>query len=75
MRAQDRLSLLQWNAGGARRRPTQVLTGTCGPHHAILLQEAHDHVPHVPAQYHNTDGGELAILLNSGILAELPQHS
>ena len=45
LRAQYRLSLLQWNAGAARRQPTQLITVMCGAFHAVLLQEAADHEP------------------------------
>ena len=64
LHAQYRLSLLQWNAGAVRRRPTQLITTMCGAFNAVLLQEAHDHVPHISTQFHKfTDGDGLAILL------------
>ena len=63
--AQYRLSLLQWNAGTARRQPTQLVTAMCGAFNVVLLQEAADHVPHFPDQFNTyTDGDNLAILLN-----------
>ena len=63
--AQYRLSLLQWNAGTARRQPTQLVTAICGAFNAVLLQEAADHVPHVSDQFDTyTDGDNMAILLN-----------
>ena len=65
LHAQYRLSLLQWNAGAARRQPTQLITVMCGAFHAVLLQEAADHIPHITKQFHTyTDGDNLAILLN-----------
>ena len=39
-------SVLQWNPGPARRNPTNIITATCGLFHAVILQEASDHVPH-----------------------------
>ena len=57
--------LLQWNAGAARRQPTQLVTAMCGAFNAVLLQEARDHVQHISDQFDvYTDGGDLAILLN-----------
>ena len=54
-----------WNAGAARRQPTQPITATCGAFNAVLLQEAHDHVPHITDQCDAySDVGDLAILLN-----------
>ena len=44
---QYRLSMLGWNPGPARRNPTQIIAATCGRFHAVILQEASDHVPHV----------------------------
>ena len=65
LHAQYRLSLSQWNAGTARRQPTQLVTAMCGAFHVVLLQEAADHVPHVSDQFNTyTDGNNLAILLN-----------
>ena len=65
LHAQYRLSLLQWNAGAARRQPTQLITVMCGAFHAVLLQEAADHIPHITKQFHTyTNGDNLAILLN-----------
>ena len=51
LHAQYRLSLLQWNAGTARRQPTQLVTAMCGAFNVVLLQEAADHVPHVSDQF------------------------
>ena len=65
LHAQYRLSLLQWNAGAARCRPTQLITAMCGAFNEVLLQEAHDHVPHISDQFNTySDEGGLAILLN-----------
>ena len=65
LHAQYRLSLLQWNAGAARRQPTRLATAMCGVFNAVLLQEAHDHVPHISDQFNTySDEGGLAILLN-----------
>ena len=65
MHHQCRLSLLQWNPGPARRNPTNIVSAACGKYHAVILQEASDHVPHISEQFlvctSNTD---LAILLN-----------
>ena len=47
MHHQYRLSILQWNPGPARRNPTQITAATCGRFHAVILQEASDHVPHI----------------------------
>ena len=64
MHHQYRLSVLQWNPGPARRNSTNIIAA-CGRFHAVILQEASDHVPHVsdqfPAHIGNTD---LTILLN-----------
>ena len=65
LHAQYRMSLLQWNAGTARRQPTQLVTAVCGAFNAVLLQEAADHVPYVSDPFNTyTDGNNLAILLN-----------
>ena len=65
MHHQFRLSLLQWNPGPARRNPTNIVSATCGKFHAVLLQEASDHVPHISDQFRvYTDNMDLAILLN-----------
>ena len=60
------VSVLQWSAGAGRCKPTQLVTAMCGPFHSLLLQEAHDHVPHISSQFYAyTDGEGLAILLNT----------
>ena len=60
---QFRLSILQWNP--ARRNPTQIIAATCGRFHAVVLQEASDHVPHITDQFIAYTGNtDLAILLN-----------
>ena len=65
MHHQFRLSLLQWNPGPARRNPTNIVSAACGKFHAVILQEASDHVPHISDQFRAyTDNTDLAILLN-----------
>ena len=65
MHHQYRLSVLQWNAVPARRNPTNITEATCGRFHAVILQEASDHVPHISDQFIAYTGNtELAILLN-----------
>ena len=65
MHHQFRLSLLQWNPGPARRNPTNIVSAACGKFHAVILQEASDHVPHISDQFRvYTDSMDLAILLN-----------
>ena len=65
LHAQYKLSLLQWNAGAARRQPTQLVTAMCGAFNAVLLQEARDHVQHISDQFQvYTNDDDLAILLN-----------
>ena len=65
MHHQFRLSLLQWNPGPARRNPTNIVSAACGRFHAVILQEASDHVPHIPDYFRAyTDNMDLAILLN-----------
>ena len=67
MHHQFRLSLLQWNPGPARRNPTNIVSAACGRFHAVILQEASDHVPHVSDYFRAyTDNTDLAILLNKG---------
>ena len=47
------------------RRPSPTHTAMCGAFNAVLLQEAHDHVPHISDQFNTySDDGGLAILLN-----------
>ena len=48
---QYRLSVLQWNSGPARRNPTRIVAATCGRFHAVLRQEASDHVLQVSDQF------------------------
>ena len=65
MHHQFRLSLLQWNPGPARRNPTNIVSAACGKFHAVILQEASNHVPHISDQFRaDTDNTDLAILLN-----------
>ena len=64
MHHQYRLSILQWNPGPARRNPTNIVSAACGKFHAVILQEASDHVPHISDQFRvYTDNTDLAILL------------
>ena len=65
MHHQYRLSTLQWNPGPARRTPTNIIAATCGRFHAVILQEASDHVSHISDQFIAYTGNtDLAILLN-----------
>ena len=65
MHHQYRLSVLQWKPGPARRTPTNIITASCGRFHAVILQEASDHVPHITDQFIAYTGNtDLAILLN-----------
>ena len=65
MHHQFRLSLLQWNQGPARKHPTNIVSAVCGKFHAVILQEASDHVPHISEQFLVCTGNtDLAILLN-----------
>ena len=65
MHHQFRLSLLQWNPGPASTNPTSIVSAACGKYHAVILQEASDHVPHISDQFMAFTGNtDLAILLN-----------
>ena len=65
MHHQFRFSLLQWNPGPARRNPTNIVSAACGKFHAVILQEASDHVPHISDQFISFTGNtDLVILLN-----------
>ena len=65
MHHQFRRSLLQWNPGPVRRNRTNIVSAACGKFHAVILQEASDHVPHISAYFiAYTDNTDLAILLN-----------
>ena len=65
MHHQYRLSVLQWSPGPARRNPTNIVSAACGRFHAVILQEASDHVPHISDYFRAyTDNTDLAILLN-----------
>ena len=65
MNHQYRLSVLQWNPGPARRHPTNIIAAACGRFHAVKLQEASDHVPHISDQFIAHAGNtDLAILVN-----------
>ena len=59
------LSVLQWNPGPARRHRTNIIAAACGRFHAVTLQEASDHVPHISDQINAYTGNtDIAILLN-----------
>ena len=65
MHHQFRLSLLQWNPGPARKYPSHIVSAACGKFHAVILQEASDHVQHISDHFMAfTDSTDLAILLN-----------
>ena len=65
MHHQYRLSVLQWNPGPTRRNPTNIIAAACEKFHAVNLQEASDHVPHISDQCIACTGNtDLAILLN-----------
>ena len=65
MHHQYRLSVHQWNPGPAHRNPTNIIAAACGKFHAVILQEASDHVPHMSDQFLAYTGNtDLAILLN-----------
>ena len=65
MHHQYRLSVLEWNPGSARRNPTNIIAVACGLFHAVILEEASDHVPHISDQFiAHTRNTDLAILLN-----------
>ena len=51
MHHQYRLSVLLWNPGPARRNPTHIIAAACGSFHAVILQEASDHVSHISDQF------------------------
>ena len=65
MHHQYRLSIPQWNPGPARRNPTNIIAATCGMFHAVIFQEAIDHVPHISDQFIVYTGNtDLAIWLS-----------
>ena len=65
MHHQFRLSLLQWHQGPARKYPSNIVSAACGKFHAVILQEASHHVPHITDQLIAYTGNtDLAILLN-----------
>ena len=54
-----------WNPGPAHRNPTNIVSAACGKFHAVILQEASGHVPHISEQFLVCTGNtNLAILLN-----------
>ena len=65
MHHQYRLFVLQWNPGPASRNLTNIIATACGRFHAVILQEASYHVPHISDQFiAHTGNTDLAILLN-----------
>ena len=59
--------------GPARRTSTNIIAATCGRFHAVILQEASDHVPHITDQLKAYTGNtDLAILLNKDTLEPDP---
>ena len=55
----------QFHPGQARKYPSHIVCAPCGKFHAVILQEASDHVPHISDQFMAfTDNTDLAILLN-----------
>ena len=73
MHHQFRLSLLQWNPGPAHKHPTNIVSAACGKFHAVILQEASDHVPHISDQFIAYTGNtDLAILLNKDTIEPDP---
>ena len=65
MHHQYRLSVLQWNPGPARKNPTNIIAAACGRFHAVILQEASNHILHISDQFiAHTGNTDLAILLN-----------
>ena len=69
MHHQYRLSVLQWNPGPARRNSTNTIAATCGRLHAVILQEASDHVPDITDQFIAYTGNtDLATLAQQGYL-------
>ena len=73
MHHQYRLSILQWNPGPARRHPTNIIAAAFGKFHAVILQEASDHVPHISDQFIAYTGNmDLAILLNKDTFGPEP---
>ena len=73
MHYQYRLSVLRWNAGLARKTDTQIIPAACSRFHAVILQEAGDHVPNISELvYTYTDGDDLAILRNKDKFVSSP---
>ena len=65
MHSQYQLSVLEWHPGPARKNDTQIILAACGRFHAVIFQEAGDHVPHISQNFYTyTDGNDLAILLD-----------
>ena len=73
MHHEFRLSLLQWNPGPTRRNPSNIVSAACDRFHAVILQEASDHVPHISDYFGAyTDNMDLAILLNKDFFESDP---
>ena len=65
MHHQYRLSVLQWNPGLARKNPTNIIAAACGKFHAVILQDASNHILHISDQFiAHTGNTDLAILFN-----------
>ena len=55
------------------RNSTKIIAATCGRFHAVIVQEASDHVPHVSDQFIAYTGDtDLAILLDRGAFEPNP---
>ena len=64
---------LSWNPGPARRNPTNIVSAARGKFHAVILQEASDHVAHISDQCMAYTGNtDLAILLNKDTVQPEP---
>ena len=60
-------TVFQFFSGSPQRggNPINIIAATCGRFHAVILQEASDHVPHITDQFiAHTGKTDLAILLN-----------
>ena len=76
------LSVLQWSTGPARRNPSLIIAATCRRFHAVILQEASDHVPQVSGQFiaytgdtdHLAEGTHLSPTLQSLVFTKVQQQ-
>ena len=75
MHHQFRLSLLQWNPGPARRNPTNIVSAACGKFHAVILQEASDHVRTSPISSWRTPATRTSLSCSTRIPLSLTQSS